>query len=78
VRPIITFVIFASGLKYVGVSTTTLGWVLCAAVLLVAVSWTVSAPPWRNGTESSQVEAAAEATPPLETAAAPLDEPPRT
>jgi len=78
VRPIITFVIFASGLKYIGVSTTTLGWVLCAAVLLVAVSWTVSAPPWRNGTESSQVDAAAEATPPLETAAAPLDEPPRT
>ena len=43
VRPVITFVIFASGLKYVGVSTTTLGWVLCAAALLVAVVWTAHA-----------------------------------
>ena len=30
VRPAITFVIFASGLKYVGLGTTALGWVLCA------------------------------------------------
>ena len=27
IRPIITFVIFASGLKYVGVATTALGWI---------------------------------------------------
>ena len=78
VRPIITFVIFGSGLKYVGVSTTTLGWVLCAAALLVAVSWTVSAQPWRDGTESSPADMTGEATAPLGPAAAPLEEPPRT
>ena len=27
IRPVITFVIFASGLKYVGVPTTALGWI---------------------------------------------------
>ena len=32
-RPVITFVIFASGLKYVGVGTTALGWILCAVLL---------------------------------------------
>ena len=31
IRPAITFVIFASGLKYVGVGTTALGWTLCGA-----------------------------------------------
>jgi hypothetical protein len=34
VRPVIAFAIFASGLKYVGVGTTALGWTL--AVILVA------------------------------------------
>jgi uncharacterized membrane protein YfcA len=38
IRPAITFVIFASGLKYVGVGTTALGWTL-AAVLLVAAGY---------------------------------------
>src|SRR5205807_5915591 len=32
VRPAIAFVIFASGLKYVGLQTTTLGWTLCATL----------------------------------------------
>ena len=35
-RPVITFVIFASGLKYVGVGTTALGWTL-GIILAVAV-----------------------------------------
>ena len=35
IRPAITFVIFASGLKYVGVSTNALGWILCAVLLAV-------------------------------------------
>jgi hypothetical protein len=39
VRPMITFVVAASGLKYVGVGTTALGWVLCAMLLLAAVIW---------------------------------------
>ncbi len=33
VRPAITFVIFASGLKYVGLETTALGWTLCGVLL---------------------------------------------
>ena len=32
IRPVITFVIFASGLKYVGLGTTALGWVLVATL----------------------------------------------
>jgi hypothetical protein len=48
VRPIITFVIFASGLKYVGLSTTALGWVLCSTVLVVAAIWLMRARPWEN------------------------------
>jgi hypothetical protein len=43
VRPAITFVIFASGLKYIGVGTTALGWILCATLLAVATVWLVSA-----------------------------------
>ncbi len=39
VRPVIAFVIFASGLKYVGVGTTALGWTLAAVVLAGAAGW---------------------------------------
>ena len=39
VRPVITFVIAASGLKYVGLGTTALGWLLCAVLLTAAVVW---------------------------------------
>jgi uncharacterized protein len=35
-RPVITFVIFASGLKYVGVGTTELGWILGATLVAAA------------------------------------------
>jgi uncharacterized membrane protein YfcA len=49
IRPAITFVIFASGLKYVGLSTTTLGWVLCATLLAVAVVWLSYVRPWQSG-----------------------------
>lgn len=48
VRPAIAFVIFASGLKYSGMSTTLLGWVLCATLLLVGGTWMALARPWRN------------------------------
>ncbi len=47
IRPAIAFVIFASGLKYVGLQTTALGWVLCATLLAGAVGWLVFARPWR-------------------------------
>jgi uncharacterized protein len=53
IRPVITFVILASGLKYVGVSTTVLGWILCITVLLVTVIWAARTQPWRSGVETS-------------------------
>jgi hypothetical protein len=46
VRPAIAFVIFASGLKYVGVQTTALGWILCATLLAGGVLWLWTARPW--------------------------------
>jgi uncharacterized protein len=48
IRPAITFVIFASGLKYVGVGTAALGWTL-AALLAAAAVWLGWARPWRGG-----------------------------
>jgi uncharacterized protein len=50
IRPVITLVIFASGLKYVGVPTKALGWVL-GATLLAAAVWAASARPWRRRDE---------------------------
>jgi uncharacterized protein len=41
IRPVITFVIFASGLKYVGLGTTALGWTLGAVLLAAAAYWLV-------------------------------------
>lgn len=49
IRPAITFVIFASGLKYVGLGTTALGWVLCATLLGVATIWLSYVRPWQSG-----------------------------
>jgi len=46
VRPVITFVITASGLKYVGLDTETLGWVLCGILGAVAIGWLVTRRPW--------------------------------
>jgi uncharacterized protein len=46
VRPVITFVIFASGMKYVGVGTYALGWILCAVLFAAGASWLVYARPW--------------------------------
>ena len=54
VRPAITFVIFASGLKYVGLGTTALGWVLCAVLLAAGTAWLAYARPWRNGTNGGK------------------------
>ena len=38
IRPVIAFVIFASGLKYVGLGTTALGWTLFAVLLASAAT----------------------------------------
>ncbi|HWF73459.1 MAG TPA: sulfite exporter TauE/SafE family protein [Solirubrobacteraceae bacterium] len=48
IRPAIAFVIFASGLKYVGVGTTALGWTLCGVLLAGAAVWLLDARPWRQ------------------------------
>jgi len=48
IRPVITFVVAASGLKYVGVGTTALGWILCAALLACGGSWLAVKRPWRK------------------------------
>jgi uncharacterized membrane protein YfcA len=47
VRPVITFVIAASGLKYVGLGTEELGWSLCGILLAAAVAWLVVKKPWQ-------------------------------
>jgi uncharacterized membrane protein YfcA len=63
VRPVIAFVIFASGLKYVGVGTTALGWVLCATLLTAGLGWLAIARPWETAASRSraaEAEAAAE------------------
>jgi uncharacterized protein len=60
VRPAIAFVILASGLKYVGLSTTALGWTLCAVLLVGAVAWLVSARPW-EAVSTVEADAAADA-----------------
>ena len=48
VRPVITFVIFASGLKYAGMGTTALGWTLCGAALACGAYWLARRKPWRG------------------------------
>jgi uncharacterized protein len=49
IRPAITFVIFASGLKYVGVSTYALGWTMAAVLLAAGAYWLVRTRIRPNG-----------------------------
>jgi uncharacterized membrane protein YfcA len=68
IRPVIMFVIFASGLKYVGVGTTTLGWTL-GALLVAAGGWLAWSRPWRQrqpapeSAEAQQSDLASRAAP---------------
>jgi uncharacterized membrane protein YfcA len=55
VRPVIAFVILASGLKYVGVGVSALGWTLCALLLAAAVLWAVTARPWATSSPAAEV-----------------------
>jgi uncharacterized membrane protein YfcA len=48
IRPVITFVVAASGLKYVGVGTTALGWILVSALLVAFVAWLLYKRPWQS------------------------------
>jgi uncharacterized protein len=59
IRPIITFVIFASGLKYVGVATTALGWILCIVLIGGGLTWLAIARPW-NGKSATADDAQAD------------------
>ena len=48
IRPAITFVIFASGLKYVGVPTYPLGWTMGGILLAGAAYWLATRRPWQR------------------------------
>jgi hypothetical protein len=65
IRPVITFVIFASGLKYVGLGTTELGWTLCAVVLACGGYWLARTKPWRTE-QKAEPAASQDAGPPQE------------
>jgi hypothetical protein len=60
IRPVITFVIAASGLKYVGIETTALGWILCGALLVLGGAWLAVKRPW---TRPAPIESTAEPPP---------------
>jgi uncharacterized protein len=57
IRPAITFVIFASGLKYVGVETTALGWILCAVLLAAGGLWLAYSRPWERTAPADELQA---------------------
>jgi uncharacterized membrane protein YfcA len=65
IRPAITFVIFASGLKYVGLGTTALGWSLCAVLLVCALGWLAVSRPWQRPPASDEDAPAAAAPRPV-------------
>jgi uncharacterized membrane protein YfcA len=58
IRPAITFVVGASGLKYVGVGTTALGWILCAVLLAGAATWLARSRPWQDSEQLGDLEEA--------------------
>jgi len=49
IRPAITFVIFASGLKYVGVPTYPLGFVMGGILVAGLAYWLAVRRPWQRG-----------------------------
>jgi hypothetical protein len=66
---VITFVIAASGLKYVGIDTTTLGWLLCAMLLAAGSAWLAIKRPWQRDLElaaaAGTIDASLNGRPPL-------------
>jgi uncharacterized protein len=57
IRPAITFVIFASGLKYAGMGTTALGWTLCLVLLACGGYWLVRGRFSRGGRDARRANA---------------------
>jgi uncharacterized membrane protein YfcA len=55
IRPVITFVIFASGLKYVGVATTSLGWILAAVLVGTGAYWLAYLRPRRLADTANRI-----------------------
>src|SRR5262249_26973550 len=49
IRPIITFLAFSPGLKYIGVGATALGWILVIVARGGGGYWLARTQPWRNG-----------------------------
>jgi uncharacterized protein len=66
IRPVITFVIAASGLKYIGLGTTALGWTLCAILLAAAVIWLAYFRPRRIAERRLQEPEPTAISPPAE------------
>jgi uncharacterized membrane protein YfcA len=48
IRPVITFAILASGLKYVGLGTTALGWSLVGVLGIGFAAWVTIRRPWTS------------------------------
>jgi len=75
IRPVITFVIFASGLKYVGLETEALGWTLCTVLLGAGAVWLLARRPWESSVgalaQAGEGEAAELELPALAVAEAP-------
>jgi uncharacterized membrane protein YfcA len=51
IRPVITFVIFASGLKYIGVGNKALGWSLVGLLFAGFIGWLLLTRPWDSSKE---------------------------
>jgi hypothetical protein len=56
IRPVIAFVIFASGLKYSGLGTTALGWTLCGTLLVSGITWLLVARPWAQAAANPDLD----------------------
>ena len=65
IRPVITFVVAASGLKYVGVGTTALGWILCATLFAAGSAWLITTRPWSAANGRRRASTAIPASDPL-------------
>jgi uncharacterized protein len=57
IRPVITFVIAASGLKYVGLGATALGWVLCGVLFAAGAIWLAYLRPRERARVQSEIAA---------------------
>ena len=60
IRPVITFVILASGLKYVGLGTYPLAWTMGAVLAVAAVVWLAMRRSWQARVASAVVGEAAD------------------